>query len=300
MCSGGVVVLGWGVGVGRGGSDVLRWKRLSPDDDAAAAAAPCRCSPAPHPTPPYTHSPAPTPSPPPPPTTHHPPPRSASITRSPASRTTRASPCASVRHSVRGREWVRVGGWRGGGGGAGAGAWGVSSRRWGRDTPPPEPPCRSPYCCCLLTLLPMCASVRLWGCRHPHLRLRPGEPQPGGAAAHTAQVGWGGARGAQGAGCCCCCCGGGLCAVSPSGVLPNHTTTACLPVRHLPPAATCLPAWALHTHTACRVYNDGEGREHVQLQFHLKGPAGRATVNAGGRGGGGAGGWRAGLWGTKW
>jgi mitochondrial import inner membrane translocase subunit TIM21 len=29
-----------------------------------------------------------------------------------------------------------------------------------------------------------------------------------------------------------------------------------------------------------RLYVDAEGREHVQLQFHLKGPAGRATVNA--------------------
>lgn len=32
-----------------------------------------------------------------------------------------------------------------------------------------------------------------------------------------------------------------------------------------------------------RVYNDSEGREHVQLQFHMKGPSGRATVNAGAR-----------------
>lgn len=29
-----------------------------------------------------------------------------------------------------------------------------------------------------------------------------------------------------------------------------------------------------------RVYNDSEGREHVQLQFHMRGPSGRATVNA--------------------
>lgn len=29
-----------------------------------------------------------------------------------------------------------------------------------------------------------------------------------------------------------------------------------------------------------RAYNDNEGREHVQLQFHLRGPLGRATVNA--------------------
>lgn len=29
-----------------------------------------------------------------------------------------------------------------------------------------------------------------------------------------------------------------------------------------------------------RLYNDSEGREHVQLQFHLKGPSGRALVNA--------------------
>ncbi|PSC67233.1 putative mitochondrial import inner membrane translocase subunit TIM21 isoform B [Micractinium conductrix] len=29
-----------------------------------------------------------------------------------------------------------------------------------------------------------------------------------------------------------------------------------------------------------RVYNDGEGREHLQLQFVLRGPSGRATVNA--------------------
>lgn len=29
-----------------------------------------------------------------------------------------------------------------------------------------------------------------------------------------------------------------------------------------------------------RIYSDPEGREHVQLQFHAKGPAGRATVNA--------------------
>jgi len=29
-----------------------------------------------------------------------------------------------------------------------------------------------------------------------------------------------------------------------------------------------------------RIYNDAEGREHVQIQFHLKGPSGRATVNA--------------------
>ncbi|EFN50809.1 hypothetical protein CHLNCDRAFT_141854 [Chlorella variabilis] len=32
--------------------------------------------------------------------------------------------------------------------------------------------------------------------------------------------------------------------------------------------------------TVHRVYNDGEGREHVQLQFHMRGPSGRATVNA--------------------
>lgn len=29
-----------------------------------------------------------------------------------------------------------------------------------------------------------------------------------------------------------------------------------------------------------RLYTDGEGREHVQLQFHMRGPSGRATVNA--------------------
>ena len=29
-----------------------------------------------------------------------------------------------------------------------------------------------------------------------------------------------------------------------------------------------------------RIYNDAEGREHIQIQFHLKGPSGRATVNA--------------------
>ncbi|GAB4813938.1 hypothetical protein N2152v2_000984 [Parachlorella kessleri] len=29
-----------------------------------------------------------------------------------------------------------------------------------------------------------------------------------------------------------------------------------------------------------RVYNDAEGREHVQLQFHARGPSGRAVVNA--------------------
>lgn len=29
-----------------------------------------------------------------------------------------------------------------------------------------------------------------------------------------------------------------------------------------------------------RMYNDEEGREHVQLQFHAKGPSGRATVHA--------------------
>jgi import inner membrane translocase subunit TIM21 len=29
-----------------------------------------------------------------------------------------------------------------------------------------------------------------------------------------------------------------------------------------------------------RVYDDSEGREHVQLQFHMRGPSGRATVNA--------------------
>jgi mitochondrial import inner membrane translocase subunit TIM21 len=29
-----------------------------------------------------------------------------------------------------------------------------------------------------------------------------------------------------------------------------------------------------------RIYNDAEGREHIQLQFHLRGPSGRATVNA--------------------
>lgn len=29
-----------------------------------------------------------------------------------------------------------------------------------------------------------------------------------------------------------------------------------------------------------RLYNDKEGREHVQIQFHLRGPSGRATVNA--------------------
>lgn len=29
-----------------------------------------------------------------------------------------------------------------------------------------------------------------------------------------------------------------------------------------------------------RIYNDEEGREHVQLQFHAKGPSGRATVHA--------------------
>ncbi|KAL4419128.1 hypothetical protein ABPG77_004520 [Micractinium sp. CCAP 211/92] len=28
-----------------------------------------------------------------------------------------------------------------------------------------------------------------------------------------------------------------------------------------------------------RVYSDSEGREHVQLQFHMRGPSGRATVN---------------------
>ncbi len=31
-----------------------------------------------------------------------------------------------------------------------------------------------------------------------------------------------------------------------------------------------------------RLYNDADGREHVQLQFQLRGPSGRATVNAGG------------------
>ena len=29
-----------------------------------------------------------------------------------------------------------------------------------------------------------------------------------------------------------------------------------------------------------RVFNDAEGREHVQLQFHMRGPSGRAVVNA--------------------
>ena len=29
-----------------------------------------------------------------------------------------------------------------------------------------------------------------------------------------------------------------------------------------------------------RLYTDGEGREPVQLQFHMRGPSGRATVNA--------------------
>lgn len=29
-----------------------------------------------------------------------------------------------------------------------------------------------------------------------------------------------------------------------------------------------------------RIYNDNEGREHVQIQFHAKGPSGRATVQA--------------------
>lgn len=37
----------------------------------------------------------------------------------------------------------------------------------------------------------------------------------------------------------------------------------------------------LPTPRGCRVYNDSEGREHVQLQFHMRGPSGRATVNAG-------------------
>lgn len=32
---------------------------------------------------------------------------------------------------------------------------------------------------------------------------------------------------------------------------------------------------------ARRLYNDSEGKEHVQLQFHMRGPSGRATVNAG-------------------
>jgi len=29
-----------------------------------------------------------------------------------------------------------------------------------------------------------------------------------------------------------------------------------------------------------RIYNDGEGKEHIQLQFHMRGPSGRATVSA--------------------
>lgn len=40
------------------------------------------------------------------------------------------------------------------------------------------------------------------------------------------------------------------------------------------------------------MYNDSEGREHVQLQFHMRGPAGRATVNADMHKAGGGGGWR--------
>ena len=29
-----------------------------------------------------------------------------------------------------------------------------------------------------------------------------------------------------------------------------------------------------------RLYTDAQGREHVQLQFHMRGPSGRAVVNA--------------------
>jgi len=78
---------------------------------------------------------------------------------------------------------------------------------------------------------------------------------------------------------------GGLfltCALRPGhGSFPG--ASALLPAcPHLGrPAAALAPCTPGPATTACRVYNDSEGREHVQLQFHMRGPSGRATVNAG-------------------
>jgi import inner membrane translocase subunit TIM21 len=81
---------------------------------------------------------------------------------------------------------------------------------------------------------------------------------------------------------------------TPAGVFyvaaqhePPPAASTPAPAPATPPAGSPVSAYGTESRNRAarqriphRVFNDAEGREHVQLQFHMRGPSGRAVVNA--------------------